>query len=176
VRRVLRVVVPVAVVIVLATLAALQWQRANDLEDDADERREVATAASAFTSALLSYDAADLDAARARVTELSTPDFAAEYATAFDGGLRAVIDELEAVSTATVRDVFVGDVSGSSARAVVVVDASVRSAAGVRDLTGSYVQVELQLVDGRWLVSAATAVGAEGEAVTPLPESPDSGG
>ena len=175
-RRVLRFVVPVAALIAVATIAVLQWQRASDLEDDADERREVATAASTFTSALLSYDAADLDAARARVTELATPEFADEYTEAFDGGLRPVIEELGAVSTATVRDVFLSDVSASSARAVVVVDASVRSTAGVRDLTASYIEVELQRVGDRWLVSAATVVGAEDEAITPLPESPEPGG
>jgi Mce-associated membrane protein len=147
-------------------VAVAQWQRAEDLDDEAADRRDAATAASTFASALLSYSADDLDVARERVTALSTPTFAADYADAFEGGLRTVIDELDAVSTATVRDVFVSEVSGASARAVVVVDAEVTSAAGVRDLTGSYLQIELERVDGRWLVSAATAVGAEDESVT----------
>ena len=157
-----------AVVLLAAAVAVafVQWQRASDLDREIDERRDVATAASTFASALLSYDAEDLDLARDRVTALATADFAAEYATAFDEGLSTVIDELDAVSTATVRDVFVAEVSGTSARAIVVVDSSVESTAGVRDLTGSYLQIELELVDDRWLVSAASAVGAEDEAVS----------
>ena len=157
-----------------AAVAVVQWQRAEDLDAEADERRDVAGAASTFASALLSYDAEDLDVARERVTALSTPTFAADYADAFEGGLRTVIDQLDAVSTATVRDVFVSEVSGASARAVVVVDAEVTSTAGVRDLTGSYLQIELERVDDRWLVSAAVAVGAEDETVIG-PEQPPGG-
>ena len=162
-------VVVLALVVVATTFALTQRNRADDLERDADERRAVAAAASTFASALLSYDADDLDVARERVTALATPAFAEEYTDAFEGGLRTVIDELDAVSTATVRDVFVSEVSGSSARAVVVIDASVTSAAGVRDLTGSYLQIELQKVEDRWLVSAASAVGAEDESITGSP-------
>ena len=165
-RRWLVAVVVLAVVAAAVAFGLTQRSRADDLEQEADERRAVATAASTFASALLSYDADDLDVARERVTALATPDFAAEYEDAFEGGLRAVIDQLNAVSTATVRDVFVSEVSGSSARAVVVIDASVTSDAGVRDLTGSYVQVELEKVGDQWLVSAASAVGAEAESVT----------
>jgi hypothetical protein len=101
------------------------------------------------------------------VTALATPAFAEEYGAAFDNGLRAVIEELGAVATGTVRDVFVTEVSGDAARAVVVVDSTVESDAGTRDLTGSYVQLDLERVDGRWLVGAASAVGAEAEGVTP---------
>jgi Mce-associated membrane protein len=156
----------VALLAAAVAVAVVQWQRANDLDGDITERRDVATAASTFASALLSYDAEDLTAARDRVTSLATADFAAEYATAFDEGLSTVINELDAVSTATVRDVFVAEVSGSSARAIVVVDSSVESSAGVRDLTGSYLQIELQQADDRWLVSAVSAVGAEDESLS----------
>ena len=165
-------VLVVALLAAAASVAVVQWQRANDLDADITERRAVATAASTFASALLSYDAQDLGTARDRVTALSTPAFAEQYATAFDEGLSTVIDELDAVSTATVRDVFVAEVSGSSARAVVVVDASVESAAGVRDLTGSYLQIELERVGDRWLVSAASAVGAEDESLTETAPAP----
>jgi Mce-associated membrane protein len=154
-----------AVVIALGALALAQWQRASDLAGDAADRRDVAGAAGGFAAALLTYDHDDLDASRAQVASLATPSFAEEYATAFDEGLSGVIGELDAVATATVRDVFVGDVDDGRATAVAVVDATVRSAAGTRELTGSYLHLELERVDGRWLVSAASAVGAEGETV-----------
>jgi hypothetical protein len=169
-RRWPRRVAALAVVAVVAGAVAfgvVQWQRADDLAGEADDRQAVATVSADFAAALLSYDAADLEAARDRVTALSTPSFATEYATAFDNGLRAVIEELGAVATGTVRDVFVADVSGTAARAVVVVDSTVQSDAGTRDLTGSYVQLELERLDGRWLVAAATAVGAEADDLTP---------
>jgi Mce-associated membrane protein len=167
-RRWRRLAAVAAVVAVLAAVgvAVAQWQRADDLAAEADTRRAVATTAGEFAAALLSYDAAALDEARDRVTALATPGFAAEYTAAFDNGLRTVIDELDAVATATVRDVLVSDVSGATARAVVVADSSVTSAAGERDLRGSYLQLELERVDGRWRVAAATAVGVQTEDVT----------
>jgi Mce-associated membrane protein len=164
-RRIVAAAVLLALVAAVA-VAVAQWRRADDLAAEADARRAVATTAGDFAAALLSYDAAALDEARDRVTELATPSFAAEYTAAFDNGLRPVIDELDAVATATVRDVLVSDVSGSTARAVVVADSSVTSAAGERDLEGSYLQLELERVDGRWRVAAATAVGARTEDLT----------
>ena len=155
-----------ALLLVAAAVAAfVEHDRADDLAGDVEARRSVATQAGAFAEALLSYDAASLDAARERVLALATPSFGEEYATAFDEQLGAVIGELGAVSTATVREVYVQEVDGATAKAIAVVDSTVRSTAGDRSLTGSYLQVDLERVDGEWLVAAATAVGAEDETV-----------
>ncbi|MDX1511251.1 MAG: hypothetical protein R3249_07880, partial [Nitriliruptorales bacterium] len=97
--------------LVAVVVAFLQWQRANDLANDADRRSSAAAAASDFVTELLGYDHRDLDSHEQRIGQSATDRFLAEYQRALDGGLRDNIVALEAVATVTVRDVFVGDVS-----------------------------------------------------------------
>ena len=131
------------------------------------DRADVVEAASTFAAALFTYDHADLDAARDRLTELATTEFADAYTDAFDGGLADTIREVEATSSATVREVLVGEVTATAASAVVVVDASVTSVVGTRDLTGAYVRLDLDRVEGAWLVERVQPLTAEDESLLP---------
>lgn len=157
--------VPVTAVLALlfvgaSAVALVQWRRADDLRAGEDERRAVASAAGRFGQALLSYDFDDLTTARGRVLALATDRFAKEYTTAFTGGLDDAITKLQARSQASVRDVYVTDVIGDSARAVVTLDSEVRSTAGTRRTVSSYLDMTLVRQGGRWRIDTVTSVAA----------------
>lgn len=160
----------VLLLVALAVLAFLQWQRADDLAAT-DERIEAASlAAGRFVTELLGYDHQALDAHEAGVVSRATERFVTEYERALDAGLRDSIVALEAVATATVRDVFIGVVDGDEVEAVVIVDTEVVSRTGTRQLVGAYLQVALDFDEesGVWLVDEVTSVATLDEILTPL--------
>lgn len=156
----------VAVLIASIVTAGLQWHRADEADARADERRQVGASAGRFGQALLSYDHTRLQAARNRVLSLASDDFAKTYDQAFTGGLEGIITKLKADASATVRTVYVGDVDGSNARAVVVMDSEVHSTAGTRSVLGSYLDMKLARSHGGWKVTEVTSVGAANESMT----------
>jgi hypothetical protein len=152
-------------------VAAALWTSRADLQDDADRVDDVATVAGRFAEVLLTYDHADLDGSRETVRELATPDFAAEYVEAFDAGLGGQIETLEATSSATIREVFVSRSTGDTARAVVIADSEILSAAGSRATVGTYLDISLVRLDGRWQVDDVTSVANAGSRLSPVPGS-----
>ena len=159
-RRRWRLRVALLLVAILAVTSVTGWRQTSALEADQRERREVATAASQFAEALLTYDAADLHGARDGVVARATERFAAEYNTAFDAALGPAITELGAASDATVQRVLVDEVIDGTASAIVIVDSTVSSTAGSRTTTGSYLDLGLVREDGRWLVDTVISVAA----------------
>lgn len=121
--------------------------------DAALERRQaVADAATAFATSLMSYDHDDLDATRRQVGGLVTDDYRPDVDDTLDD-LGADIVELEATSTATVERVLVQEpTDATTTRVIVVVNATVTSQAGTRQLTGAHLELTLVARDGTWLV------------------------
>ncbi|MDN3351311.1 hypothetical protein [Actinomadura sp. DC4] len=159
----------VMVLVVLAaavTTALLQWRQAGRLSAREDTRRQVSTRAGEFGQALLSYDHSDPDAARKRVLGMTTDDFGRTYDVAFTDGLQGIITKLKADAKATVRTVYVGDVGGDDAKAVVVMDSEVKSTAGTRRVLGSYLEMELVRQHGQWRVKSVNSIGAINESLT----------
>ncbi|HEU5029940.1 MAG TPA: hypothetical protein VFV01_33855 [Spirillospora sp.] len=156
----------VAVLIASIVTAGLQWHRADKADTREDVRRQVGDSAGRFGQALLSYDHTRLQAARNRVLSLASDDFAKTYDQAFTGGLEGIITKLKADASATVRTVYVGDVDGSNARAVVVMDSEVHSTAGTRSVLGSYLDMKLARSHGAWKVTEVTSIGAANESMT----------
>jgi hypothetical protein len=154
----------------IVTAVAL-WSSRSDLQDEVDRRDEIASVAGRFAEVLLSYDHEDLDSSRAAVRELATPDFADEYVGAFDAGLGGQIESLEATSSATIREVFVSSSTGDTARAVVIADSEILSAAGSRATVGTYLDITLVRLDGRWQVDDVTSVANAGSRLSPVPGS-----
>lgn len=166
------------VLVFLALVAAVavagwQWRHAAALEEKEHARQEISSVAGRFGQALLSYEHADLAEARERVLSLATPDFGKTYEVAFTGTLQKTITELKADATATVRVVYVTGGTDGSAQAVVVMDSEVKSTAGTRNVTGSYLQMDLVEQKGRWKVSAVNSIGAINESLTGAPGAPD---
>jgi Mce-associated membrane protein len=155
-----------AVLAAAVTTAVLQWREGSALAAERADRVAVATTAGEFGKALLSYDHADLQAARDRVLALAGEDFAKTYDEAFTGGLEGVITQLKASATASVRDVYVGDVDEGRAKAVAVFDSQVHSDSGTRRVLGSYLEMKLVRAKGRWVVDEVTAIGAADETTT----------
>lgn len=159
------------VTLIALALAAFAWtlqSRVADLESDRDDRFEASVVASNLTLALLAYDHADLDTNRETVLRLSSQAFQENYLGAFDDGLATLIESLEAAATAEIRQVMV-DVTGDRARAIVIADSTVNSSVGSRVLTGTYLDIALVKLDGKWLVESVTSVAATGEDLVPAP-------
>ncbi|WP_103937136.1 hypothetical protein [Thermomonospora echinospora] len=146
--------------------AGLQWHQADQAEQREADRRAVRARAGEFGQALLSYDHRNLQAARNRVLSLASDDFAKTYDAAFTGGLEGVIAKLKADATATVRAVYLGDIEGSTARAIVVMDSEVHSSAGTRRVLGSHLDMRLTRTGERWRVTEVTSIGAADETMT----------
>jgi Mce-associated membrane protein len=180
-RRTVTVAVPrlwwrtLAIVILLVAMGVAlfaQWRRAEDLAAEAADRRAITKAAATLGTALMSYDFEHLDRAERAVLAVSTKKFAAKYKEAFGAGLQPIITRLQATATASVGRVYVTEIKGSSARAVVVLDSEVRSATGLRRLDDSYLEMGLRRERGKWRIDDVTAVAAAGENVTPPPSEP----
>ncbi|MBO2447585.1 hypothetical protein J4573_10845 [Actinomadura barringtoniae] len=172
----------VLVLLVLAACvitAGLQWREAGRLNDRESTREQIRTRAGEFGQALLSYNHSDPDAARKRVLGLSATDFAKSYDVAFNDGLRGIITKLKADATASVRTVYVDNVQGDNAKAIVVMDSEVKSTAGTRRVLGSYLEMDLVRQSGAWMIKSVNSIGALNESLTkpdgtPVSPSPSS--
>lgn len=156
-----------ALILAAVTAAVIERHKNSRLTETASARAAVSRRAAEFSQALLSYDRTNIAAGRDRVLAMSTGDFARTYSTAFNSGLEALITKLQATAKATAREVYVTEASGGEARAIAVVDSKVTSTAGIRDLTGSYVQMDLVKEKGIWKIRGATAIGSDQDGMTP---------
>ncbi|WP_431893476.1 hypothetical protein [Nonomuraea sp. bgisy101] len=164
--------------LVLATAgvtAVVQWisadrlqSRLAPLEHDRLLRLDVSGAASAFATTLLSYDYKDLQTTRGKVIAMTAGDFLATYDEAFGGPMEQVIVKLEAVSKATVREVYLSEVDDASAKALVSVDQQVTSKEAVRNVLGTHLKMVMIKQKGVWKVSDVTVLGAAKETETKL--------
>lgn len=117
-----------------------------------ERRQAVADAAATFATSLMSYDHDDLDATRDQVGALVTDDYRPDVDQVLED-LGADIAELQATSTATAERVLVQEpTDGDTTHVVVVLDATVASQAGTRQLTGTHLELTLVDRDGTWLV------------------------
>jgi Mce-associated membrane protein len=148
----------IAFVLVLAvlSLAVLATVQRQQLASERDDREEIERVSGELATALLTYDFEHLDASRDRVLARATGKFRKEYETAFDGGLRTLITQTKAKSRGTVTDIYVGDVEDGAASVIVVANAVADGTGGRRASLGSYIQLDLVEVAGRWRVDGVT--------------------
>lgn len=144
----------VAAAVAAGAVAVAKTGDASRLEDERDARREVAAASATFGEVYLTYDFDDVDASSDRVLELVTPDFAEDFADTRAPGIEELFASLETSTQATTTEVFVGDVTDDIARALVVVDVDASStASGTQTLTDLTFVLDLERIDGAWLVA-----------------------
>lgn len=152
--------IPWALAIVFLATAVVMTLVAASLNDDLDEARtgdrEVAGVAGRFAEALFTYDHRDVERTREQVLSMATGGFRDEYEDAFDGGIDVFIEETEATSTVTVKDVLVGAIEDGNATAVAIIDTRADGAGGARSLRNLYLRLDLVRVDGEWKVSTVT--------------------
>lgn len=155
----------------LGILAVVALAGGGDSDDASDDAR---FAAGRFAERFLTFDHAELDDWKADVLSLSTGGFAGEVEDV-EAGLRRLIGESELDAETQVTEIFVGDVDSGTASVVVIYDRDVSGESGVRSETDRYMQLELNLVDGDWLVDnvldISTAGGLDDPAQSPAPGS-----
>ena len=158
----------------LVAVAVLQTIRVADRDEQLDERRAVAAAAGAVAEAILSYDYTDTEGSLERLHEHIGGEFEEVYDETFRAVQVPLITQLEAVATAVVNDTYVTEVDGDTAKAIVLVDQTVQSTAGLRTLTGTFLQMELVKRDGRWIVEEIPLrISSRNETVTGDPIVPE---
>lgn len=150
------VVVAVLAIVFFASTVLLAVV-AVDLEDDKealeDARAEVAAVAGRFVVELLGYDYRDPEGYRDRVLGLTAAPFTEQFETAVEQ-LEESFSVAESVSTGTVREVFVAEVSDdATATAIVEYDRTLDGAAGPRRETNLYVRLGLIEQDGVWRIN-----------------------
>lgn len=141
----------VAVLVAIATTS--QWLQLR-AEDQA--RQEVLRAAEEFVVALTTWDASDgLEDTREELRAAGTGAFLAEVDELFGGSLGEELEEVEAVSTGDVQDVFVQRIQEGEAIALgVVVQELSTNLSDDPERTVRSARMTLTREDDRWLVSS----------------------
>lgn len=142
-----------AVAVLVAIATTTQWLALRAQEQT---REDVQRAAEEFVVELTTWDASDgLDDTREALEDAGTGTFLVELEDLFGGEVRAEAEELEAVSTGDVQDVFVQRIREDEAIAFAVVVQEIRSKlADVPEQTVRSVRLTLVREEDRWLVSS----------------------
>lgn len=142
-----------AILVATATFGLTQRTRANDAEQRLDARTDIALAASRFGEAYLSFSADDVDGTSSRILDLATDTFAADFSDTRAPSLEQLFSELGTSTRARATDVFVGDATDRSARALVVVEVdAITEATGSQTIENLSFLVDFVLEGDRWLV------------------------
>lgn len=170
-------VAAVAVLVAMATTSA--WL---SLRSEAETREDVQRAAEEFVVALTTWDASDgLDDTREELRAAGTGAFLDEVDELFGGTLGDELEQVEAVSTGEVQDVFVQRIRDGEAIALAVVLQEVRTnLSDEADVTVRSARLTMVEEDDRWLVSEVQLLNdtdpgepeqaVPSEAVTPAPD------
>jgi hypothetical protein len=158
-RRNTRFAVAAVLAVVFALVAVVMTAvtvRLNDQVDgDRSERGELARLAGDFTEALVGYDFQTFENAGGRVRALAGEPFLSQYEAAFPD-LAQQVAEQQVRASVTIKDVFVSDVEGGAASAIVATDRTVTSAQGAHQENNVYVRLDLARIDGEWKVVGVT--------------------
>ena len=138
----------------LGILAVVALATGGGDDGGADDAR---FAAGRFGERFLTFEHDALDDWKADVLSLSTGGFAGEVEEV-EEGLRRLIGESELDATTQVTEIFVGDVDSGTVSVVVIYDREVTGTSGTRSERDRYMQLEMNLVDGEWLVDNVIAV------------------
>ncbi len=129
--------------------------------DGGVEGEDARFAAGRFAERFLSFEHDALDDWKAGVLSLSTGGFSGEVEEV-EEGLRRLIGESELDAQTQVTEIFVGDVDNGTASVVLIYDRDITGASGTRSETDRYMQLEMNLVDGEWLVDNVLDVATAG--------------
>lgn len=145
------------VVVVAGAAAAAAWgwsQRGND----ADPLTEARLVASEFGSAYLSFEGGRVDEAGERLLSMGTEDFVEEYESARLPSVESLFADNDVSTRAEVTDVFTTGIEDFRVRALVFVDVDAEGPEGRQRLANLSFVLELELLDGEWLVDAVAPV------------------
>ena len=167
-----------ALVVVIAGAAAAAAWGWSQRDGDPDPLAEARVVASEFGSAYLSFEGGRVDEAGERLLSMGTEDFVEEYESARLPSVESLFADNDVSTRAEVTDVFTTGIEDFRVRAVVFVDVDARGPEGQQRLANLSFVLELELVDGEWLVDAvapvpvAEVVGGEEPAAPTAPTGP----
>jgi hypothetical protein len=126
----------------------------SDSDEQSGERREIEELAGAFAEELLVFDPADVEGQRDRVLALSAPPFTNEFEEAYRLLISPAAASVTDITQPTITAIFVGEIDGGTASAIVVYNRSQISAEDTR-ITELNVYMRLGMidVDGEWRVN-----------------------
>ncbi|GAB2860521.1 hypothetical protein [Nocardioides pacificus] len=156
-----RIIVALAVLALgLAAAVGFEAWQGRDEGGLAEQHREVARAAEAETVAFLSVDHRDMDAAIDKVLDGATGDFKKDYAARREEIIEAATLN-KSISTGEVVALGVGEMDDDSALVYVAANSEVSNTStdGTKQPRYYRLQLDMTLVDGRWLASDVKFVG-----------------
>lgn len=149
----------IALLVVLAAAAAAGVWGLTQGSSDPDPLEEPREVAREFGAAYLTFDSGAVTELGDRLLELGTDDFVREYESARLPGVEQLFSESDVATRAEVSDVFTTGIDDDRVRALVFLDVVARAPEGEQRLQNLSFVLELEAVDGEWLV----------DAVAPLP-------
>jgi hypothetical protein len=170
-------VLVVVLVAALASLALWQWRQAAALAAAEADRRAVAKVAGEYGDSAFSYTAATYRASIDRNLKLLGGDLLGTYKRDTVPNLPAVFGKNpQLVMESTIKRVYVGDVNGRLATAVILVDIRLQTPEGVNDGSNALLRLSLAKEAGGWKITQQAASGQGDDAASQLPTLPDAGG
>lgn len=158
----------IALLVVLAAAAAAGVWGLTQGSSDPDPLEEPREVARQFGAAYLSFDSGSVADLGERLLELGTDDFVREYESARLPGVEELFSKGDVSTRAEVNDVFTTGIEDDRVRALVFVDVDARGPEGEQRLQNLSFVLELEVVDGEWLVDAVAPL--------PVPEVVGDGG
>lgn len=149
----------IALLVVLAAAAAAGLWGLTQGSSDPDPLEEPREVARRFGSAYLTFDSDSVAELGDRLLAMGTEDFVSEYESARLPGVEQLFSDSDVSTRADVNDVFTTGIDDDRVRAVVFVDVVARGPEGEQRLQNLPFVLQLEAVDGEWLV----------DAVAPLP-------
>lgn len=149
-----RSVLPWAVAMVAVAVALFSTVQWLGLQGEADDRRDVALASTAFLADLLNWDAGDgMDDTVTALRAQGTGRFLAQAEDLFGGPLGDELEVAAATSEGAVEDLFVQSIEGDRAEVFAIVQQSVSSTVtSGSERTIRQVILQLERVEGTWRI------------------------
>lgn len=164
----------VVLIAALASLAIWQWRQAARLNAAQAERRAVAKVAGEYGDTAFSYTASTYRTSIDRNLALLGGDLLATYKRDTIPNLPTVFGKNpQLVMQSKIKKVYVGDVNGSLATAVILVDIKLQTPQGVNDGSNALLRLSLAKDAGGWKITQQAASGQGDDAVSQLPTLPN---
>jgi hypothetical protein len=149
----------------VSTFAFIQWREYGSESSPQVVRQKVAERAGEIVSTLFTYDYHDakgyLEKQAAVMTKAAAATVKPNWST-----LTSLFESGKYVSTAQIEQVYVGDISGSKASVIVVVNNKLVTSKGIQNSIGATLQFSLAKENGTWLANAVPKLESSGVQTT----------
>jgi hypothetical protein len=164
----------IVLIAALASLAIWQWRQAARLDAEQAERRAVAKVAGEYGDTAFSYTATGYRTSIDRNLKLLGGDLLTTYKRDTIPNLPAVFTKNpQLVMQSKIKKVYVGDVNGTLATAVILVDIRLQTPQGVNDGSNALLRLSLAKDQDGWKITQQAASGQGDDAASQLPTLPN---